>query len=190
VACIGNSITHGSAIDMQEMNGYPAQLQRILGQGYMVKNYGVGARCMMSTSDHPYMQEQAWRDAKAFCPNIVLIKLGTNDSKDYQWRQEQFEKDYQAMIDTLQALPSKPKVYLCTPIRAFQDRWGITDSVIVSGVIPSIEKLAKKNRLTVIDLHDVITDVNHMSSDMIHPNAAGAALMAQAIANVLKTSKK
>lgn len=190
VACIGNSITHGSAIDMQEMNGYPAQLQRILGQGYMVKNYGVGARCMMSTSDHPYMQEQAWRDAKAFCPDIVLIKLGTNDSKDYQWRQEQFEKDYQAMIDTLQALPSKPKVYLCTPIRAFQDRWGITDSVIVSGVIPSIEKLAKKNRLTVIDLHDVITDVNHMSSDMIHPNAAGAALMAQAIANVLKTSKK
>ncbi|MCR4810596.1 MAG: alpha/beta hydrolase fold domain-containing protein [Prevotella sp.] len=190
VACIGNSITHGSTIDMQEKNSYPAQLQRILGKDYVVKNYGVGARCMMSTSDHPYMQEQAWRDAKAFCPNIVLIKLGTNDSKDYQWRQEQFEKDYQAMIDTLQALPSKPKVYLCTPIRAFQDRWGITDSVIVSGVIPSIEKLAKKNRLTVIDLHDVITDVNHMSSDMIHPNAAGAALMAQAIANVLKTSKK
>ncbi len=40
VACIGNSITHGSGIDMQEQKGYPAQLQRLLGNGYRVKNYG------------------------------------------------------------------------------------------------------------------------------------------------------
>ena len=186
VACIGNSITHGSGIDMQEQKGYPAQLQRLLGNGYVVKNYGVGARCVMSTSDHPYMQEQAWRDAKAFLPNIVLIKLGTNDSKDYQWNQMQYEKDYQAMIDTLQSLPSKPAIYLCTPIRAFRDKWGITDSVIVNGVIPSIEKIAKKNRLPVIDLHSVVIDEKQMTSDMIHPNATGAAEMAKHIQLVIK----
>ena len=186
VACIGNSITHGSGIDMQEQKGYPAQLQRLLGNGFVVKNYGVGARCMMSTSDHPYMQEQSWRDAKAFLPNIVVIKLGTNDSKDYQWNQQQYEQDYQAMLDTLKALPSKPDVYLCTPIRAFRSKWGITDSVIVNGVIPSIEKIAKKNRLTVIDLHSVITDEKDMTSDMIHPNEKGAGRMAQVIADVLK----
>ena len=186
VACIGNSITHGSGIDMQEQKGYPAQLQKLLGNGYVVKNYGVGARCMMSTSDHPYMQEQAWRDTKAFRPDVVVIKLGTNDSKDYQWNQQQYEKDYQAMIDTLLSLPSKPKVYLCTPIRAFQPRWGITDSVIVNGVIPSIQKMAKKNSLPVIDLHSVITDVKEMTSDMIHPNDKGAARMARAVADAIK----
>ncbi len=186
VACIGNSITHGSGIDMQEQKGYPAQLQRLLGNGCVVKNYGVGARCMMSTSDHPYMQEQAWRDAKAFLPNIVVIKLGTNDSKDYQWNQQQYEHDYQAMLDTLKALPSKPAIYLCTPIRAFRDKWGITDSVIVNGVIPSIEKIAKKNRLTVIDLHSAVTDEKEMTSDMIHPNDRGASRMAQVIADALK----
>lgn len=190
VACIGNSITHGSGIDMQEQKGYPAQLQRLLGNGYMVKNYGVGARCMMRTSDHPYMQEQAWRDAKAFCPDIVLIKLGTNDSKDYQWNQQQYEQDYQAMIDTLKALPSKPAVYLCTPIRAFRDRWGITDSTIVHGVIPSIQTLAAKNRLPFIDLYSAVTDENEMTSDMIHPNDKGAAKIAQNVCDAIRKTRK
>ena len=186
VACIGNSITHGSGIDMMDEKGYPAQLQRQLGKGYLVKNYGVGARCMMSTSDHPYMNEQAWRDAKAFQPQVVVIKLGTNDSKDYQWNQSQYERDYQAMIDTLSSLPSKPAIYLCTPIKAFRDKWGITDSVIVNGVIPSIQKIARKNKLTLIDLHSVITDPKDMTADMIHPNEKGAGKMAGRIAEELK----
>ena len=186
VACIGNSITDGSGIDMADLRGYPAQLQSKLGSGYHVKNYGVGARCMMSTSDHPYMQEQAWRDAKAFNPDIVVIKLGTNDSKDFQWNQQQYERDYQLMIDTLRALPSKPQIYLCNPIRAFRDKWGITDSVIVNGIMPSIQKIAKKNKLTVIDLHSVVTDRADMTSDMIHPNDKGAGRMAEAIANVIR----
>lgn len=186
VACIGNSITHGSGIDMQERNGYPAQLQRLLGNGYYVKNYGVGGRCMMQTADHPYMQEQAWRDAQAFQPDIVVIKLGTNDSKDYQWKQQQYETDYQAMLDTLKALPTKPTIYLCTPIKAFRDKWGITDSVIVNGVIPTIRKVAKRNKLQVIDLHPVVTDRADMTSDMIHPNDKGAGRMAKAVAEAIR----
>ncbi len=202
VACIGNSITHGSGIDMQEQRGYPAQLQQLLGNGYRVKNYGVGARCMMNTSDHPYMQELAWRDAKAFRPDIVVIKLGTNDSKDYQWNAAQYEKDYQAMIDTLCPLqpvlnkkgrptkkmqrPQKPAIYLCTPIRAFRDKWGITDSVIVNGVIPVIRRVAERNGLTVIDLHSVVTDQKDMTGDMIHPNANGAGKIAKAVADAIK----
>ena len=185
LACIGNSITHGSGIDMQEQRAYPAQLGRLLGSGYHVKNYGVGARCMMSTSDHPYMQEQAWRDAKAFLPDIVVIKLGTNDSKDYQWNRQQYERDYQAMIDTLKALPTNPAIYLCTPVKAFRDKWGITDSVVVNGVIPAIQKMAKRNKLQVIDLHNVITDPKDMTPDMIHPNDNGAAKMAKAIADAI-----
>ena len=190
VACIGNSITHGSGIDMQEQHAYPAQLGKLLGGDYQVKNYGVGARCMMATSDHPYMKEQAWRDAKAFQPNIVIIKLGTNDSKDFQWNQQQYERDYQAMIDTLKALPTKPEIYLCTPVKAFRDKWGITDSVIVNGVIPSIQKIAKHNRLQIIDLHPVITDAKDMTSDMIHPNDQGAAKMAKTIVDAIKKDAK
>ena len=71
---------------MAEVNGYPAQLQKMLGKDYYVKNFGVGARTMLNKGDHPYMKELAWKDALAFNPNIVVIKLGTNDSKDMNWK--------------------------------------------------------------------------------------------------------
>ena len=86
VACIGNSITDGHGIDLAPRNGYPAQLQRILGNGYNVKNFGVSARTMLNKGDYPYMNELAWRDALAFKPDIVIIKLGTNDSKPENWQ--------------------------------------------------------------------------------------------------------
>lgn len=204
VACIGNSITHGSGIDMQELRGYPAQLQQMLGSDYYVKNYGVGARTMLNNGDHPYMLEQAWRDAQAFKPNIVIIKLGTNDSKDYIWNDHkaEYEVDYQTMIDKLKPMvpvldkkgrPTKkmrradsPQIFLCTPIKAFRDKWGITDSVIVNEVIPAIRRVAQKNNLEVIDLHPVVTDRADMTSDMIHPNEKGARRMAEAIMQRIK----
>ena len=204
VACIGNSITHGAGIDMQEQNGYPAQLQRLLGDGYHVRNFGVSARTMLQKGDHPYMAEQAWRDAQAFRPDIVVIKLGTNDSKDYNWNahKQDFETDMQAMIDTLRPLvpvldkkgrptkkmqrAAKPQIYLCSPIKAFQDKWGITDSVIVSEVIPAIQRVAAKNGLPFIDLHPVVTDTKDMTADMIHPNDKGAARMAKAVAEAIR----
>ena len=191
VACIGNSITDGSGIDMAELQGYPAQLQKILGKGYHVKNYGVGARTMLNNGDHPYMIEQAWRDAQAFQPNIVIIKLGTNDSKDFIWSKhsKEFAKDMQTMVNTLRKLPSNPQIYLCTPIKAFRDVWGISDSVIVNGVIPAIQQVAKKNKLPIIDLHSVLTDEASMTRDMIHPNVKGAGQMAEAIANAIRQKK-
>ncbi|MBP5340267.1 MAG: alpha/beta hydrolase fold domain-containing protein [Prevotella sp.] len=203
VACIGNSITHGSGIDMQEQRGYPAQLQKLLGNGYHVRNFGVGGRTMLQKGDHPYMIEQAWRDAQAFRPDIVVIKLGTNDSKDYNWNahKQDFEADMQAMIDTLKPLTpvlnkkgrptkkmqraEKPQIFLCSPIKAFRDKWGITDSVIVNEVIPAIQRVAAKNNLQFIDLHPVVTDRADMTSDMIHPNEKGAAKMAKAIGKVI-----
>lgn len=188
VACIGNSITDGYGIGMSPVNGYPAVLQKKLGEGYQVKNFGVSARTMMNKGDLPYMNELAWRDAKAFNPNIVVIKLGTNDSKTHNWVHgaDEFRQSMQAMIDTLKALPSKPKIYLCSPIPAFKDSWTINDSVIVNGEMPIIKKLAKKNKCQFIDLHTSYTYGDMMLNDGIHPNAKGAAKMADIIFDAIE----
>ena len=188
VACIGNSITDGYGIGMSPVNGYPAVLQKKLGEGYLVKNFGVSARTMMNKGDLPYMNELAWRDAKAFNPNIVVIKLGTNDSKTHNWVHgaDEFRQSMQAMIDTLKALPSKPKIYLCSPIPAFKDSWSINDSVIVNGEMPIIKKLAKKNKCQFIDLHTSYTYGDMMLKDGIHPNAKGAAKMADIIFDAIE----
>ena len=188
VACIGNSITDGYGIGMSPVNGYPAVLQKKLGEGYLVKNFGVSARTMMNKGDFPYMNELAWRDAQAFNPNIVVIKLGTNDSKTHNWVHgaDEFRQSMQAMIDTLKALPSKPKIYLCSPIPAFKDSWTINDSVIVNGEMPIIKKLAKKNKCQFIDLHTSYTYGDMMLNDGIHPNAKGAAKMADIIFDAIE----
>ncbi|MBR1448688.1 MAG: alpha/beta hydrolase fold domain-containing protein [Prevotella sp.] len=205
VACIGNSITDGSGIDMCDTKGYPAQLQRLLGSGYLVKNYGVSARTMLDKGDHPYKKEQAWRDAVAFRPDVVIIKLGTNDSKPENWQYgQEFEQDLMAMIDQLcpmvpvlnkKGKPTKKmvrsqqtKIYLCTPIPAFKPTWNINDSVIVNGIIPIINKVAAREGLNVIDLHSLFKDEDgkQMQSDGIHPTDKGAAQMARIIGERVK----
>ena len=40
VACVGNSITYGMAIDNREEFSYPSQLQGMLGEGFEVGNFG------------------------------------------------------------------------------------------------------------------------------------------------------
>ena len=90
----------------------------MLGDGYWVKNFGVSARTLLNKGDRPYMNEKAYQDALAFNPNVVVIKLGTNDSKSFNWKHKaDFTKDMQTMIDAFKALPAQPKIYLCSLLR-------------------------------------------------------------------------
>ena len=191
VACIGNSITDGHGIDMSGMRGYPSQLQRLLGDNYVVKNYGRSARTMLQKGDNPYMKERAWRDALAFKPNVVVIKLGTNDSKPENWKYgKEFEQDLRTMLSELKKV-SNPRILLCTPVPAYKPSWNINDSVIVNEIIPIINKVAKKERLEVIDLHTLFqnNDGKQMQTDGIHPTEQGDAQMARAVADAIVASK-
>ena len=187
VACIGNSITDGFGIDMASAYGYPAELQKLLGDKYWVKNFGVSSRTMLNKGDWPYMNEQAWRDALAFKPDIAIIKLGTNDSKPENWQYgSEFRQDLEQM---LKALPDT-KIYLCTPIPAFKPTWNISDSVIVNEIIPIQRAVAKKQGAQIIDLHTLYAnDGDKMLDDGIHPDGKGAHRMAEIIAAALAPKK-
>ena len=209
VACIGNSITEGFGIDMCGAYGYPAELQRLLGNDYWVKNFGVSSRTMLNKGDYPYMNELAWQDAQAFKPDVVLIKLGTNDSKPENWQYgAEFRQDLEQMILTLRPdlaqpvgkkakkakkaknavpQPVKPQIYLCTPIPAFKPTWNISDKVITDEIIPIQQEVAQKYGLQVIDLHTLYAnDGDKMLKDGIHPDGKGAHRLAEIIANELK----
>ena len=205
VACIGNSITDGHGIDMNDVKGYPAQLQKLLGSDYQVKNYGVSGRTLLKKGDQPYWKEQAWRDAQSYKADIVVIKLGTNDSKPENWQHgDEFEQDLRAMIDQLKPMvpvlnkkgkPTKkmqrsatPRILLCTPVPAYKPSWNISDSVITTQIIPIINKVAQSEGLEVVDLHTLFdnTDGQQMQSDGIHPTEKGCSQMAKAIGAAIK----
>lgn len=189
VACIGNSITDGMGIDMAEAEGYPARLQQLLGEGYRVMNFGVSARTVLNKGDWPYQHERAWRDALSYNPDRVVLMLGTNDSKPYNWQHgSEFEHDYQQLIDSLQALSAKPRISLCTPIPGQNLSWGINDSTISRAIIPIIRRLAKRNGLPLIDLHARFSnkDGRQLQRDGVHPTARGAAQLAEIVCRELK----
>ena len=193
VACIGDSITDGHGIDLRDVNGYPAQMQKMLGARYHVRNFGLSARTLMNSGDLPYMNEGIWQDALAFQPDIVVLMLGTNDSKGYNWvHKKDFAGDLKTMLDALQALPSKPRIYLCKPIPALKDSWTISESVITGEIVPMLEKAVKKEKLEgIIDLHAALEGhTEMMQDDGIHPNAAGVRKMAETVAKVIDPEVK
>jgi len=46
VSCVGDSITHGYGVDVPSRQGYPAVMQGLLGDGYVVQNFGSDHKTM------------------------------------------------------------------------------------------------------------------------------------------------
>ena len=194
VACIGDSITDGHGIDLRDVNGYPAQMQKMLGTDYNVKNFGLSARTLMNSGDLPYMNEEIWQDALAFKPDIVVIMLGTNDSKEHNRGpiKKNLENDLKKMLAALKALPSQPKIYLCKPTPVTDNQWTISEEVITGEIVPVLEKAVEKEKLAgIIDLHAALEGhPEMMQADGVHPNAQGVRKMAETVAKVINPEVK
>jgi len=186
VACVGDSITEGHGLAIQSRTGYPVVLDSILGANYSVLNSGRSATTLQKKGDFPYWICKEFSNVFAFEPNIIVIKLGTNDTKPQNWNAVNFENDYQALIDTFNTIKTKPKIYLCLPVPAFETRWDISDSTVVNGIIPIIENIALTNHLPIINLYAKMSNQRANFPDGIHPNEAGVKEMASIIATAIK----
>ena len=190
IACVGDSITYGAAIKDRAKNCYPAQLGRMLGDTFEVRNFGVNGATLLKKGDKPYWKLKAFADAHDFQPEVVVIKLGTNDSKPHNWKhKEEYVADYVALIESFRKLASKPTVWVCYPVPAYPGRWGITDKVMKEEVMPRIDEVAKKTGCKIIDLYAALSDKKEMFPDSVHPNAKGATLIAKAVSSVITGGK-
>jgi hypothetical protein len=157
------------------------QLQGLLGSAYSVEDFGVSGTTMLKNGDNPYWnQTTTFTNARTFLPNIVVIELGTNDSKPYNWyvHQAAFNTDYASMIDTFRVLSSAPKVWACLAPYSNNSSWGILDTSITLRINPAILTVALQKAANVIDLQSTFTDRTELQSDTVHPDSAGAAAIA------------
>ena len=195
VACVGDSVTYGFGIPHFTKNCYPAALQKLLGDGYCVNNYGYSGRTAGLMGDRPYRLETLCTKSRTFAPDIVVILLGANDSKPFNWdievggkpaNPEIFEADLRELISVYQNLPSKPKVYVATPLPAYADgsgkvRYSIRPEVIRDEIVPAVRRAAAETGAELIDLYPVFEEKTELYSDGLHPTAEGAALLARTV---------
>jgi lysophospholipase L1-like esterase len=192
IACLGNSITqYGSSSDVPDIDAYPSKLGMLLGRGYLVQNDGVsGCAMQKKNAGWSYWDTGAKKFPLIFGlkPNVITIKLGTNDSRRYYWHTSNYIADYKAMVDTLNNnISPKPTIKLCLPIPAYPSgfvKYGINDTIITDSVIPAIKVVAQAKGLSIIDLNTPMQNTLGTlvpASDGVHPNAAGQDTLAHLI---------
>lgn len=192
VACIGNSITYGSTIDDRVKDAYPFVLNRLLGAKYEVRNYGVSGATILKKANKPYVNTRAFKAALNYKPDIVVIKLGTNDSKAVNWKyRKELEANIHDFLTAFEKLDSKPKIYVCSPVPAFTSATtkGINSGIIKNEIVPLMRSIAKNRKLEFIDLYTPFLNKEELFPDKVHPKAKGAGLIAANIYTAITKQK-
>lgn len=187
VACVGDSITAGSGVKDAKKK-YPHQLGELLGSGYEVKNFGVGGATMLDDGNKPYKQQPAYQAALDFKPDIVVIKLGTNDTKPINWdtKKAGFVPSAKALVESFQKANPKAKIYLCLPVPVVAaGNFSIREEILKPEVIPLIKQLAADMKLEVIDLYAALEGKPELIPDRVHPNDDGATIIAKTVYEAL-----
>ena len=205
VACLGDSITAGARVD-RKSESYPVRLRELLGNGYEVRNFGIGGATLVKKGRRNVWQ--ALDDVNQFQPHIVVISLGTNDSnsaKANHWQHnERFEGDYAELIDTLAAMPSKPRIVVCTPTAMVLETKGLSAErranlterkPRLQDLCRRIRRLAKKHaskNVSLLELNAVLQGHPELlyPGDGVHPNVDGYRAIAKAVAEHLRPRAK
>jgi acyl-CoA thioesterase-1 len=188
IACIGDSITEGSGLSSPATQSYPARLQKLLGTNYIVKNFGVSGRTLLKKGDFPYWKEAAYTNSHTLSPDIVIIQLGTNDSKPQNWRYgTNFVSDYNDLIASYAGLTSAPRIYLCTPCPVYANgAYDIRPGIVATNIAPLVRQIAASHSLPVIELQTRMAAHAELFPDTAHPNSRGMAVMGAVMFSALR----
>ncbi|GHU68571.1 hypothetical protein FACS189413_05780 [Bacteroidia bacterium] len=185
VACVGNSITEGWV--------YPAHLQNLFGtDNYIVRNYGASGHTLSKNSDASYWRNENTKYVEALMwhPDIIIIKLGTNDTKPQYWTVygSEYEADYMDFVASFQNnLANNPEIHLCYPLYLVPGNLlggtpgACSNDIITDYMIPAIDNVAAAKGCSIIDLNTPFIGRNYLIPDGVHPNEEGAKDMAEII---------
>ena len=178
VACVGDSITQGFGLGQLT---YPIKLGQMLGEEYEVKNFGLGGRTLLKKGDYPYTNDYTYNTTLNWGPDIIIIKLGTNDSKPHNWSPygKHFVSDYESLIKRYQSLPSNPRILLATPCPIFSAAFGPDcPEVVAKKIAPAVRGLAQSFGLELIEFHERMLGLSELFPDSVHPDIYGTTTMA------------
>ena len=184
LACIGDSITHGSYAGLDVC--FATVVGNALGGKWQVTNLGVSGATLLKAAAKPYTRLPQYAQALALKPDVALIVLGTNDSKPSNWEKKAgFEADYKDLIAALRTANPKVIIYCCLPPPLETNKFGIDPGILRDEVIPQIRKVAGDCQCELINLYAALAARPECLPDHVHPDAAGHKLLAATIHQAL-----
>ncbi len=194
VACVGDSLTYGHGVENWPKNNYPTQLGNMLGDEYCVNNYGYSGRTASKSCNRSYTSEKLYKQSLEFAPDIVIIMLGSNDTKSDVWKgKDSYVADYTEIIESYLALESVKSVYIMSPTPVWMKHgrapYGINIELVATVIHDVAKELSIQLGLNYIDLYEVFADKGNMFSDGAHPNAEGASLIAKTVYEKMQSVK-
>ncbi len=195
VACVGDSLTNGMTIVNVLSNSYPAQLQDMLGEGYHVQNFGYNGKTVNAEVSDGYVKTKHYEKSIAYAPDVVIIMLGSNDTKSYNWvSKEYFKETYKEIILSYVNLESAPRVIVSLPNYGFYVG-GKTEGDLkydingenLATVVEATRELAVELSLEVVDTYELTrAHQEWYKFDGVHPNKDGAKAMAELYCKAVK----
>ncbi|WP_099370760.1 GDSL-type esterase/lipase family protein [Sphingobacterium sp. 1.A.5] len=181
VACIGDSVTKG--YNLANGKSYPAQLQELLGEGFLVGNFGKNGATLLEKGHNPYLKSEELKDALEFSPDIVVISLGLNDTDPRNWPNYKldFTKDYNKLVSLFKQDNPNIEIYVCqmTPIFSGHARFLSGTRDWYNQIQKNIEDIAILNNYRLIDNKTPLASRIDLFDDYLHPNEHGAKLLAE-----------
>ena len=189
VACVGNSVTYGYGLPNPATDAYPAQLQKLLGDTFDVRNFGRNGATLMHGSGTTYRLQNECKRALAFAPDYVVIDLGLNDVDPMNWTPNDtaFTRDYRELIDAFRRVNPRCRIWIChmTPIAYDYPNYfhGLRERYAM--IRQKIADVARETGASLIDLREPFRHRLDLLFDGLHPNAEGARLLAATIGGAL-----
>lgn len=200
IVALGDSITFGSGVaQTRSSDTWEAKLEAQLGGTYQVLNYGVSGATLQNEGDMPYwnipMRSQVGfpEAALELKPEIVILMLGTNDSKSFNWNRERYTQQLDQRVKELKAAESvKYLILMCPPYACPANgsdvvAFDISNEIIRDEIRPIVKACAEENNVPCIDLYGLTEGHADYFVDGVHPNSFGNYVIAKHIAAFLGT---
>ena len=193
VSCVGDSLTYGSGVlKTRDLDSYPAKLQARLGTSHIVSNFGLRNATASTTGDLPYVDSEEYAASLKSNPDIVVIMLGTNDSKTYNWNPDKYEHDLTVLINSYSKLDSSPLIYImrCPYCYSLDGgniaEYDIQPAVVRDEIGPILERIEANTGACLIDLYTPTEGKEELYTDGIHFNAEGYELISDIVYDWIK----
>ncbi|MEG0571097.1 MAG: GDSL-type esterase/lipase family protein [Oscillospiraceae bacterium] len=195
VAFIGDSVTYGHFLDDPITMSFPGLIKKAMPQTkFDVQNFALSGTTLTFNGDEPYVNSELYQQSLRFNPDVVVIMLGTNDSKPINFDNEKISKyksDAVSLINSYRSLESAPIIYFNTSPVVLGDGLAKGSEYWISNknvcYIAKLQReVADENDTCQIDIYDktqYFTEKMFRENDGVHPGAFGHQELAKIILN-------